>query len=315
MKGVLMMKRMITMGLMLLLCLVLVSGCGSVEGSALFSGVHKKDLAGAGEVIGKSKATSTALEHAGLAQSEVKRIEVEQELEKGRQIYEVEFYAGESEYEYKIDALTGEVLSFEQELKKKKAAPVTKESPAAKTGTSAQAGSSTKAGKSSKAAPAPAPKSKASGAVNKDGAVAAALKHAGFSRSQVSRLEVERDYEKGRQVYEVEFYVGASEYEYKIDVASGKVLSYEMEVKKSKGSGQTAQGGKLIGKTAAKSKALKHAGLSQSQISRLEIELDYENGRRIYEVEFISGNKEYEYEIDAYSGAIVSYEVESRKSK
>ena len=36
--------------------------------------------------------------------------------------------------------------------------------------------------------------------------------------------------------------------------------------------------------------------------------LDYDDGMQIYEVEFISGNVDYEYEIDALTGAVWDYE-------
>ena len=41
------------------------------------------------------------------------------------------------------------------------------------------------------------------------------------------------------------------------------------------------------------------------------ITLDYEDGRRVYEVEFYSGNREYDYEIDAATGDIVSYDFDA----
>ena len=42
----------------------------------------------------------------------------------------------------------------------------------------------------------------------------------------------------------------------------------------------------------------------------MNIELDVEDGTSIYEVEFKSGNKEYDYEIDAATGAILKHEAE-----
>ena len=65
-----------------------------------------------------------------------------------------------------------------------------------------------------------------------------------------------------------------------------------------------------IGETKAKEAALNHAGLTSSQVSFLEVKLDRDDGRAVYEVEFYSGNKEYDYEIDAASGAIVSYDFD-----
>ena len=37
----------------------------------------------------------------------------------------------------------------------------------------------------------------------------------------------------------------------------------------------------------------------------INVELDYDDGMRVYDVEFFSGNKEYDYKIDAASGAIL----------
>ncbi len=64
----------------------------------------------------------------------------------------------------------------------------------------------------------------------------------------------------------------------------------------------------LIGEAKAKEIALNHANVSSSKASFRPVKLDWENGRQVYEVEFYSGNKEYDYEIDAASGAIRSYD-------
>lgn len=65
-----------------------------------------------------------------------------------------------------------------------------------------------------------------------------------------------------------------------------------------------------LGEAKAKEAALNHAGLTSSQVSFLEVKLDREDGRAVYEVEFYSGNKEYDYEIDAASGSVVSYDFD-----
>ena len=69
-------------------------------------------------------------------------------------------------------------------------------------------------------------------------------------------------------------------------------------------------GGTDIGAQAAKAAALKHAGLSEGQVQELQVEWDNENGRAVYEVEFKSGGMEYEYVIDAATGAVLDHEVE-----
>ena len=65
-----------------------------------------------------------------------------------------------------------------------------------------------------------------------------------------------------------------------------------------------------IGYAKAKSIALNHAGLSENQAYDMDVELDDEDGRLVYEIEFKSGNMEYDYEIDAVSGAILKHEAE-----
>lgn len=55
----------------------------------------------------------------------------------------------------------------------------------------------------------------------------------------------------------------------------------------------------------AKNIALSHAGLSGKKVHDLEVELDRERGKKIYEVSFESERFDYEYEIDAETGEIL----------
>ena len=50
---------------------------------------------------------------------------------------------------------------------------------------------------------------------------------------------------------------------------------------------------------------MSHAGLTADQIRKYEVERDYENGIIVYEIDFKSGNYEYEYEINGTTGAII----------
>ena len=60
----------------------------------------------------------------------------------------------------------------------------------------------------------------------------------------------------------------------------------------------------------AKSIALKHAGKSASSVSFTKAKLDKDDGKVVYEIEFRSGRTEYEYDIDAYSGKILEYDID-----
>ena len=65
-----------------------------------------------------------------------------------------------------------------------------------------------------------------------------------------------------------------------------------------------------IGHAAAKAAALTHAGVSESRAYDMDVELDDEDGRWVYEVEFKADGMEYEYVIDAYTSAVLEYDID-----
>jgi uncharacterized membrane protein YkoI len=68
-----------------------------------------------GEYIGYESALAAALSHAGLDSSQVSGTEVEMDCENGVIVYEVEFRYGGQDYEYEIDASTGEIVKSEMD--------------------------------------------------------------------------------------------------------------------------------------------------------------------------------------------------------
>lgn len=147
----------------------------------------------------------------------------------------------------------------------------------------------------------PANPANPSGDIGLEAAKNAALKHAGLSSATFTKAE--RDYDDGRWEYELEFHTDTAAYEVTVDAATGSVLDYEKENLRSSSTSD-------IGAQAAKSAALRHAGLSESQVRELQVEWDNENGRAVYEVEFKSGGMEYEYVIDAATGSVLEHQAE-----
>ena len=71
--------------------------------------------------------------------------------------------------------------------------------------------------------------------------------------------------------------------------------------------------GVVISAEEAKTIALAHAGLSSEQAVFVKSNLEYDNGRRIYDVEFYTSDRtEYDYEIDAYSGAVLNFDYDTK---
>lgn len=66
---------------------------------------------GGKKMIGKDAALQVALEDAGLTSEEVRDVDIELDRTLTSRRYEVDFEAGRTEYEYRIDAYTGEILS------------------------------------------------------------------------------------------------------------------------------------------------------------------------------------------------------------
>ena len=58
----------------------------------------------------------------------------------------------------------------------------------------------------------------------------------------------------------------------------------------------------------AKAIALEHAGITADAIRFLRVGFDFDDGNPRYEVEFVSDSWEYEYDIHAETGAILSFE-------
>ena len=94
-------------------------------------------------------------------------------------------------------------------------------------------------------------------------------------------------------------------YVYVLDVVNDDIDSAEASA-----SPTPAPAGDYIGAERAKKIAFNRAGISASQAEELEVELEREDGRMVYTVEFKAGGYEYEVEIDALTGEILDYDVE-----
>ena len=58
----------------------------------------------------------------------------------------------------------------------------------------------------------------------------------------------------------------------------------------------------------ALAKALEHAQLKKEQLDFLKrVELDYDHGRKVYEINFYQGGFEHDYDVDAETGAILKF--------
>ncbi len=260
--------------------------------------------AGTPQEVSEQQAKQIAFEHAGVGEGDVSALEIHRDLENGREVYSVEFHANGKEYEYDVRISDGEIVQSSQESigrQESQTQPVTQ---TAQQSTEPVA-QPTEASGSGTAAPA-----KEQGVVTADEARAIALQHAGVAESDLRFIQVKEDYEDGVAVYEVEFYAGNQEYDYDIVKATGEILKYDYDVDHFTPDNSVSSDQVKISLSEARQLAL--AKVSGASESDLYLELDWDDGRPVYEGEIHYGGMEYEFEIDASTGTFLEWSMDHR---
>lgn len=207
--------------------------------------------------------------------------------------YKVEFTSGDHAYSYSINAENGEVL--EASCRDKNAAPADStqtDTPASgATTTPAQITPST---------------STSTGAVDEAKAQEIALAHAGVNAADATITKSKLDYDDGRQVYELEWYANGAKYDYEVAVATGEIVNSGYEAKTVVGTGNSA----TVSEATAKQTALSRVpGATAANIYKFK--LDFDDGHWEYEGEIRYGTMEYDFTIDANTGALLEWDMES----
>ena len=144
--------------------------------------------------ITEDEAKTIALQDAGVSASDAVFVRVERDRDDGRSVYDLEFYAGNTEYDYEISAETGEILSYDSDIE----------------GWAAQSASS------------------ASGsAVTLEQARELVLERVPGAAASDVQIEQERD--DGRDIYEGEVYYDRTEYEFEIDASTGSFIKWSVD--------------------------------------------------------------------------------------
>lgn len=141
--------------------------------------------------VDEAAAQKIALEHAGVKAADATITKSKLDYEDGRQVYDIEWYAGGAKYDYEIATDTGEIISSAYEEK--------------------TMGADSKNVTVSEADAKKTALDRVSGATDKD------------------LYEWKLDYDDGRPEYEGKIIYGGTEYEFTIDVATGSVMEWDAE--------------------------------------------------------------------------------------
>ena len=158
------------------------------------SGATQTETQATGDIISEEEARKIALKDAGLEEKDVSNIRVKLEKEDGVQEYEVDFYAGNKEYDYDIDAKTGKIRSKDMDIEDD-----------FKT-----SGSSTDSVK-----------------LSKEEAKKLVLKK--VPKASENDIRIHLDYDDGMAVYEGSLVHDGIEYDFEIDANTGSILEWEQE--------------------------------------------------------------------------------------
>lgn len=163
--------------------------------------VSMAQAANSSSYIGETKALEIAMNHAGINSANVQFSYAKLDFDDGLWIYDAEFYAGNTEYDYEIDASTGAVLSYDYDMESNY---VPKQQ--AQTSAAASAGSA---------------------GVSIETAKQTALSR--VSGATESNIRIYTDYDDGRTVYEGKIIYNTMEYEFEIDAATGNIIEWDAE--------------------------------------------------------------------------------------
>lgn len=224
-------------------------------------------------VMDRSEAMEHALSDAGLALADVTLTRQELQRDGGRNCYEIEFVSETHVYEYEIDAATGEVRGVSiHALGTEGAAASASQGQTGKGQPDAENGQSEPSGQ-----------------------------QPGTAEGQ-SQPEGGQPEASGQQPGTAE---GQSQSEGDQPEASGQQPPTAGQTNP-----QSRPAGAVETIDAAKAAALADAGLAESDVTFTKEKLDWDDGIAVYDIEFLTADTEYDYEIDAATGAVLDKSAE-----
>lgn len=224
-------------------------------------------------VMDRSEAMEHALSDAGLALADVTLTRQELQRDGGRNCYEIEFVSETHVYEYEIDAATGEVRGVSiHALGTEGATASASQGQTGKGQPDAENGQSEPSGQ-----------------------------QPGTAEGQ-SQPEGGQPEASGQQPGTAE---GQSQSEGDQPEASGQQPPTAGQTNP-----QSRPAGAVETIDAAKAAALADAGLAESDVTFTKEKLDWDDGIAVYDIEFLTADTEYDYEIDAATGAVLDKSAE-----
>lgn len=230
------------------------------------------------EFIGMPKAEELALEHAKTTVADISNLTSNMDLSDENEVkYIVDFTLLETDYHYTIHAKTGEVLDFLLSNENASVDDI----------------------------------EEISDYIGQDKAKEIAYDDAGVFSDDVDFVHVKLEVVDDVTTYDVEFYIGAIEYDYQIDAITGTILDFDNDAELFDVSiPEELILGEAIGEEQAVNIATEDADVDSTSNLFVKLETNADLSSH-YWVEFLAGNTQYGYEIQSVTGEILFKTSES----
>lgn len=159
------------------------------------------------EYIDPETAVSAALKHAKVSEKDADVYKARIEELRGTSVYIIGFTAGEADYEYEINALTGKVEGWERLRSGAAEASAEAASESENSGTNTTAGSNLPE------------------LIDVQAAKLAAYSHAGITEKDAQSVKTALKLDGLKLVYEIQFTANKYDYDYTVDAVSGDIIS------------------------------------------------------------------------------------------
>lgn len=143
--------------------------------------------------IGEDAALSIVLTHTSMEESNLTKKQIKLDKDRDRIIYNIELESKQIECEYKIDAVTGEIIEAEFENSSRVSQPNN------------------------------------ASYIGEDAALSIVLTHANMEESNLTRKQITLDKDDGIMIYKIELKSNQTEYEYELDAVTGTILEAKIE--------------------------------------------------------------------------------------
>ena len=166
--------------------------------------------------ITSNEALSKTLDDVDLTKKDLQDLDIELNYKYQKDVYEINFVYDGYEYEYYVDAKTGEIVkSF-----KEKEDDIIIDNTDNKDNNQSSNNQSNTDNKPSNNDSTTQNKEY----ISRDKALSVALEHANVSKNNIYDIDIELDYKYGKEVYEIDFNYQGYEYQYYVDAQDGQIL-------------------------------------------------------------------------------------------